>query len=309
LPNRNLTIGGEWKLDDAVVSRLLNLEAITEQSLALSLDSVKENVAICSVEGKVAGAVGGVSSDIELKGKLNFDLGRRAVTWLALGIKESRAIGHAQPGFDVTTKLRMVAAPCQAAVEVADKSLAGLTTTADHGRTLLEYTADDAGFALTHDRRWHVMVDRHDLTVLRFVDRGDLIGQCNISPRPPLGKDQELTLEGFQHEVKTALGQNFGQVVEAAQEAGSGNITIQRVVVSGTAGELPIQWTYYHLFDQTGRRAALVFTIEGKLLERFGQIDRELIGGFAFQAGKQPTPAAKNPEERSVQAPAATTTK
>lgn len=302
LPGRPIKIGGEWKLDDVVVSRLLNLEAINQQSLVFTLDSVKDGVAISSIEGKVAGAVGGISSDIELKGKLNFDLRKRAVTWLALGYKESRAIGHAQPGFDVTTKLRMVAAPCQPTADVADKVLAGLPTTADSGQTLLEFTASDAGFSLAHDRRWHVMVERHDLTVLRFVDRGDLIGQCNISPRPQLGQGQELTLEGFQNDVKQALGENFGQVVEAAQEAAEGGVTVQRVVVSGSAGELPIQWTYYHIFDPAGRRAAFVFTIEGNLIERFGQIDRELIPGFRFLEGSQPTPAAAtNSEERSVQ--------
>jgi hypothetical protein len=308
LPNRTLKVGADWKLDDDVVSRLLNLEAISQQSIVLTLDSVKEGVAISSIEGKVAGAVGGVSSDIEVKGKLNYDLRRRAVTWLALGYKESRAIGHAQPGYDISAKLRMVAAPCQSTSEVADKALTGLRTTGEDGQSLMEYSADSAGFGLAHDRRWHVMVDRHDLTVLRFVDRGDLIGQCNISPRPELGKAQQLTLEGFQQDVKQALGENFGQVVEAGQEAAEGGLTVQRVVVSGTAGDLPIQWTYYHLFNQAGRRAALVFTIEGSLIERFGQIDRELLSGFHFIDGKQPTPAEKA-EERTVERPTPVSTK
>jgi hypothetical protein len=135
------------------------------------------------------------------------------------------------------------------------------------------------------------MVDRHDATILRLVDRGDLIAQCNISPLPTLPEGQGLTLEGFQNDVKQALGKSFGEVVEAAQEAGEGRITVQRVTVSGTAGELPIQWTYCHLFDDKGRRASLAFTIEGSLVERFAQIDRELIGGFHFLAEKTPTPA------------------
>ena len=37
---------------------------------------------------------------------------------------------------------------------------------------------------MLHDRRWHVTVDRPELTVLRLVDRGELIAQCNISPAP-----------------------------------------------------------------------------------------------------------------------------
>jgi len=69
------------------------------------------------------------------------------------------------------------------------------------------------------------------------------------------------------------------------------------VIVSGSTADLPIQWSYYHLSDPTGNRASFVFTIEGSLVERFAQIDRELVSAFRFQAGKQPTPAAsKGPE-------------
>jgi hypothetical protein len=135
------------------------------------------------------------------------------------------------------------------------------------------------------------MVERHDATILRLVDRGDLIAQCNISPLPAFTKGEVLTLEGFQNDVKQALGKNFGEVVEAAQEAGEGGIVVQRITVSGAVGELPIQWTYYHLFDDKGHRASLVFTIEGKLVERFARIDRELVSGFHFLADQQPTPA------------------
>jgi hypothetical protein len=291
LPGHEVKVGGEWKLDDKVAGPLFNLEAVNQQDITCKLESVKDDVAVASLEGTVAGAMGGVSSDLELKGKLNFDLKKRAVTWLTLAINEKRAIGHAQPGFEVTTRLRMIAAPCDAAPELNDEALATLKTAADGGQTLIEFTAAKPGFQLIHDRRWLVMVDRHDATILRLVDRGDLVAQCNISPLPALPEGQALDLAGFQNDVKQALGKNFGEVVEAAQEAGDDGIAVQRVTVSGSAGELPIQWTYYHLFDDKGHRASLVFTIEGSLVERFAQIDRELISGFHFLPDKLPTPA------------------
>ena len=291
LPGKSISTGDQWKLSDNVVARLFNLEAVNQQTVECKLDSVKDGLAIASLEGTVAGAVGGVSSDLEVKGKLNFDLKKRAVTWLTLAIQESRAIGHAQPGFEVVTRLRMVAAPCTAATELTDEALADLPITAESGLALIELTSEKAGFQLVHDRRWGVMVERHNATILRLVDRGDLIAQCNISPLPAFTKGEVLTLEGFQNDVKQALGKNFGEVVEAAQEAGEGGVVVQRITVSGTAGELPIQWTYYHLFDDKGHRTSLVFTIEGKLVERFAQIDRELVNGFRFLPDKQPTPA------------------
>ena len=145
------------------------------------------------------------------------------------------------------------------------------------------------------------MVDRHDATILRMVDRGDLIAQCNISRLPQLAKGEQLTLEAFQEDVKKTLGKNFSQIVEAGQDVSDNGLRTLRVIVSGTTADLPIQWSYYHLSDDAGNRAALVFTIEGSLVERFAQIDRELIAAFRFQAGKQPTPAeSKGPELKSA---------
>jgi hypothetical protein len=301
LPLRVVKVEQSWQQPDWAVARLLGLDVVNQHDVTGTLAEVKDNVATISLQGKVAGAIGGVTSEIELTGKLNFDLKQRAITWLALGFKENRAIGHAQPGFEVAGKLRMVAAPIRAAEVVNDAALANLPLAASGATTLIDFTADSAGYAMAHDRRWNVMVDRHDATILRLVDRGDLIAQCNISRLPALAKGEQLTLEAFQEDVKKTLGKNFGQIVEAAQETGDNEIRALRVIVSGSTADLPIQWSYYHLSDASGNRASFVFTIEGSLVERFAQIDRELVSAFRFQAGKEPTPAeSKEPELKSA---------
>jgi hypothetical protein len=295
LPGRVVKTKESWTLDDDLVVRLLGLEAVSQQDVKCSLESLDDGLAVVALEGTVAGAVGGVSSDIELKGKLNFNLEQQMVTWLTLAYREKRAVGHAQPGFEVVTKLRMIAGPASPPAELSDSSLAGLPLSGGGGQTLLDLTSESGGFQLAHDRRWRVMLERHDATVLRFVDRGDLIGQCNLSPRPPLAEGHQLTRTGFENDVKQALGKNFGQITETAEEVSGDGIRTLRVVVTGTAGELPIQWTYYHLSDNHGRRAALVFTAESSLVERYPQIDRELVAGFRFVQDREPHPAQRAP--------------
>jgi hypothetical protein len=294
LPDRAVKIGDNWPLSDINVARLLDLDSVSQHDVTGTLDSAKENVAIISLAGKVTGSIDGVSSDVELKGKLNYDLKQRTITWLTLAYKENRAIGHSQPGFEVMTTVRMVAAPTQPVAALSDKALANLPLEASGGQTLVEMESDSGGFHLTHDRRWTVILERPDLTVLRLVDRGDLVSQCNISPLPVLAKGEQLSMEGFQTEVKRVLGKNFEEMVEATEEVSESGLRILRVVVAGKAGELPIQWTYYHVSDEAGHRASLVFTIESNLLERFASVDRELIANFEFVEGKQPTPAEKN---------------
>jgi hypothetical protein len=159
----------------------------------------------------------------------------------------------------------------------------------DRTHSLLELKSDAAGFELIHDRRWQVMTEQHDATILRLVDRGDLIAQCNISPLPTLGQNQRLTLEGFQEEVRRALGKNFEQLVEASDQTIDAGVQILRVVATGRTGELPIDWMYYHLADDHGHRAAVVFTLESGLADRFAHLDRELVAAFRFLPDKQPT--------------------
>ena len=289
LSPKAVAIDETWEIPDWAVARLFNLEAINQHDVAAKLTEVKEGIATIEFAGKVAGAIGGVSSEIELKGNLNYDLKQRAATWLALGYTENRAIGHAQPGFNVAAKVRMIAAPIRPAGSVNDQALARLTLTASAATTLVDFTAESAGYRLVHDRRWSVMADRHDVTIMRLIDRGDLVAQCNISRLPGLPAGQQLALEAFQEDVKRTLGKNFGQITAASQEAADG-LRILRVVVAGTTADLPIQWTYYHVSDDAGNRLAFVFTIEGSLVERYAQIDRELVAALRF-IDKKPTPA------------------
>ena len=56
-----------------------------------------------------------------------------------------------------------------------------------------------------------------------------------------------------------------------------------------------------------GRRASLVFTMEGKLAERFGQLDRELIDSLKLsptplEETTEPTPAGKAKSARGKSA-------
>lgn len=277
LPSEKLAVGGTWKLTDVAVARLLGLEAVGQQDVVGTLKKVEDGLAILDLKGKVSGAVAGIATEIELEGKVNFDLTARMVTWLALQYDEKRAIGHAQPGYDATIRIRVEARPSEISPELADPALPALLAKDRAGQALLDFKAEKAGIALLHDRRWNVMVDRFDTVILRLIDRGELIAQCNITRLPALEKGKQLALAEFQRDVEQTLSKNRAQIVEATQSQSDDGRRVLRVVVSGTASELPIQWVYYHVSGTSGHRASLVFTMEARLVERFAQIDRELV--------------------------------
>lgn len=308
LPGKALKVGETWTMSDAAIVRLLSLDAVHKHDVVGKFDELREGVAILSLEGKATGAVGGVSSEVNLKAKLNLDPQEQLLTWLALSINENRAIGHAQPGYDVTTRIRMLTAIAADAPEISEKSLGNLPLTAGLGEKLLTFRSEKGGFELCHDRRWRVMTERYDSAVLRLIDRGELVAQCNIAKLKNFAKGEKLTIEAFQEDVKKGLEKQKGAITEASQNTTDSGLVVQRLLVTGTSSELPIQWTYYHVADSEGRRASLVFTIDAKLVERYAHIDQELISAFRlFDPPKsvgEPTPA-ENAKAETAKKPAA----
>jgi YD repeat-containing protein len=124
--------------------------------------------------------------------------------------------------------------------------------------------------------------DEVDLSVLRFLDRGELIAQCNISPLDQLPADRRFTLEEFQGEVERALGKNFGRIDSAVERKTAHGLRLMKVVAEGTVSELPIQWRYYLAIDPEGHRVALTYTLESKLIERFADADMMMIESLEF---------------------------
>jgi hypothetical protein len=296
LPAQPVKVGDQWEPEERWLARLFGWDLVTQSDVTARLVSVEERVALLEFAGRMEGSTGGVASELELNGKGNFDLEQRLLTWYAVSLREKRAIGHAEPGFEVTARLRMAMKPAAEPPELADNNLALLPTNAEGSADLLSFVSDHANFQLLHDRRWRSMLDRHDLSVFRLVDRGELIAQCNVSELPEFEAGKHLSLDEFQADVQRNLGEQFGQIVEASQaEADSGN-RILRVVVSGMMSEISIQWIYYHISDDQGRRAAMAFTFESELIERFAEADRTLVESFQFRARREPLEARHNAE-------------
>lgn len=297
LPTEPVKIGDQWEPEERWLARLFGWDLVTQSDVTARLVRVEERVALLEFSGRMEGSTGGVASELELNGKGNFDLEQRLVTWYAVSLREKRAIGHAEPGFEVTARLRMAMKTAAEPPELADSNLARLSTNSGRSADLLSFVSDHARFQLLHDRRWRSMLDRHDLSVFRLVDRGELVAQCNVSELPEFEPGKHLSLDEFQADVQRNLGEQFGQIVEASQAESDGGNRILRVVVSGMASEISIQWIYYHISDDQGRRAAMAFTFESDLIERFGEADRTLVESFQFRARGEPLEARQNAED------------
>ena len=156
------------------------------------------------------------------------------------------------------------------------KSLAESTA----GLTNLEFDSAPGSFHFEYDRRWFVTSEEKNIAILRLVDRGELVAQCNISPIADVQK--QLTLAAYQQEIQETLGDRFGQFLEATEEPNDLGYNVFRAVATGKVSDLEILWVYYLITSPDGQRVSLAFTLENRLAERFAAADRELVGTVRF---------------------------
>lgn len=291
LPDEPVAFGESWKLDDQALAKLLCLDAVSWSEVTSTLGELKDGKAEIAAAGTLNGAIGGVATEIELKAKYRFDLVHRQVTFLALLIKEKRAVGHVGPGLDTVAKLIMSITPIKSSKYLSRQVVAKLPDrSADASE--LAYSAVSGQFRFQYDRRWYLTSDDAKLTILRLLDRGELVAQCNISLLPGT-KKSPTTLAEFQKDVQTSLGKSFGQFTHASQSNNDAGYLVYRVVARGEVSQLPIEWIYYLIQEPMGRRVTLAFTYEQPLAERFANADRPLVRQLRIT--EPPTPTAAKP--------------
>ena len=150
------------------------------------------------------------------------------------------------------------------------------------------HVSKQGGWEITHDRDWHIYRDKQDLAVLRRLEEGELIAQVQsffVATRQ--SRINWFRWKIFRKTLNSALAKNSRNLSRPARSVDEANRRVLRVVVRGTASDLPILWNYYHIADQQGRQMGFVFTFEEKYADRFGKADRELVDSLRFVEAKQ----------------------
>ncbi len=290
LPPASVSISEKWNPATNALASFLNLDMISQTDVECKLASIEGKIAVIEMSGAITGAVDGVATEIELKAKYHFGLDDHRFSGFAIAMKEKRSIGHALPGFDVVVQLRTSLQPINGSIHLDSKTFANQSLEPNPENKLLRHTWGN-GIQMLLDRKWQVIAERPQVTILRFVDRGDLVAQCNMSKLTNLPAGQHLSLEKFQADVKQSLGENFGQLAEASQVTLDNGNRILRVVATGIVSDVPIQWDYYHVANDLGQRVSLAFTLEDKLADRFAAAGSKLVSSLEFLPDQSPTPA------------------
>jgi hypothetical protein len=277
-----VAIGESWGHSREVVGAMVGLDTVEKSDVESKLIDVADGVARLQMGGRVTGTSEGSTVAMEIKAKYQVDLKTKRVNWLGLLVRENRQIGEVVPGTDVVLRLEMKITSLERSSTLTDAVVRALPAQPPAGSLDLEHRSGDGAWSLVYDRDWYVTADERDLTVLKLLDQGERIVQCNLSSLARVDVAKLPTLAEFQEEVRTALGKNFGEFVEAGQSANQVNYRVYRVVASGTVNDLPIEWHYYLVANELGQQAAFAFTVDAAKASRLKSVDKLLVNQIRF---------------------------
>ena len=271
LPSKPVAVGEYWTHEPETIAALVGLEAVATCEVQSVVGSVDGDRVTLSLAGTIQGASEGTACEIELKANYQFNLKQRQITQFNLAIQEKRPMGHVSPGVDVTAKLSMQIEPLAEPKHLTAKAVADLPKKARPNSTHLVYESSNGSYRLRHDHKWFVTNESPKQLVLRRVDRGDLIAQCNLTQLIKTKPSRHVTLEQFRKDVQFTLGDRFGQFVSVGQRENQAGYREFRVVARGQVKDLPIEWRYYLLADRHGNRTSVVFTVDASLVRQLGR--------------------------------------
>ena len=137
---------------------------------------------------------------------------------------------------------------------------------------------------LLHDRHWHTFWEDPKLIVLKRLDGGQVIAQCNLMVGPDAGKGRHQDPNQFRDDIRRALKQRFVQFLGAGEVDGNpaGGFRY-KVGVQGREGELGIVWYYYLIASPEGDQLLATFTLAEDHVKVFGDQDLEMIGSLQWR--------------------------
>ncbi len=303
LTEKEVHVADKWTIDSNVACRLLNMDAIQEGKLVMCLVAADEENAQMELTGILSASVRQVATTLKIEGKAKLDRKGGYISWFAVNITETREISEAEPGFRIAAQLRILRSRIDAVTTGETlRSVAGRMGSIE-AASLLQFQSDLGYYRFVANRKWSTYRDSGEEATLRYVIDNRVIAQCNVTNMIDYEPGRQLSLEGFQADVKNAIGNALVEMVEASERLSSNGFRLLRVVSRGGTQGVNIQWIHYHISNDAGRRVVLAFTLNEANLEAFAAEDAQLadslelinwptkLNAKALETAGQETPA------------------
>ena len=293
---KDVQVGDTWKVNDEAAASFLALDRMITNNLTLKLKSISDSKAKIHITGKVKGESDDAIVEMKVKGSATFDINQQLVTWLRMDIDNKRRLGQLAPGFDGQVKIDI----SLNAVKDNPKITRDAIKKQFKGKKLrfsFKLDRPKSQFSLIHEPGWRLIASEDEAAVLRYMQDGQLLAQCNVVQLPKRSSDKPFTLEQFKTEIEKAVAKGQGRIVGSSKFTNSNGLEVLRLLVDGKQADIDVRWSYYHLSSTDGRRLTAVFTIEQDMEDEFAAADRLLVNEVSFKA-KPNSRAAAQPSSR-----------
>jgi hypothetical protein len=294
LPVQPVNVGDHWRVGGDAARGLSGYDALAANALEASVESLDAAEAVLRIKGEVRGAALGGAGMIACDGTVRFNRVAGQITRLVVTRHETRKAGPVEEGLDISSTLSVERRAVATPAELGDAMVAALPTDRDPQRELLVLIAPDGRYVLQHDRDWHIYWDDSRLTVLKRLDHGEVVAQCNLNAGPKVLAGKHQDPDQFRDDVKRALGERFVRFVGVGEVDGdpAGGFRY-KVAVQGRQGEVGILWDYYLIASPDGDQLLATFTHALAQGAGFGDQDLRLVASFRWT-----TPPAGDPKPR-----------
>jgi hypothetical protein len=284
LPEQPVKTGESWPVGGLAARALSAYDALADNGLKATLESVDARGAKLRLAGEVRGSALGGEGRMTLAGSFHFDREAGRVDELTVERSEARQPGPVEAGLEVKSTLTVTRRDAETPAALDDAALAGVPTDPDPARLALLLISPSGKYSLVHDRQWHTYWDDTRQTVLKRLDRGRVVAQCNLSLGPNAGKGRHQDLGQFRDDLRRALGRRFGAFRGEGEVPGdpAGGFRY-RVGVQGHEGELPVLWYYYLVASPEGDQLLATFTLAEAQAGPFAEQDLNLIGSLRWK--------------------------
>jgi hypothetical protein len=289
LPERPVAVGEHWRVRNSGAQALSEYDVVTSNTLDASLESADTGTARIRLTGNIQGAARGGPGKMICEGSLTFDRRSARIDHLDLNRVETRQAGPVEAGLDIKSTLTVSRQAAEPPAALSDAALAGLSLEITPARELLRLEMPGGTATLLHDRHWHMFWEDPKLIVLKRLNGGQVIAQCNLTPGPHAGQGRHQDTTQFRDDIRRGLKKRFVQFLGAGEVDGSpaGGFRY-KVGVQGREGQLGIVWYYYLVASPEGEQLLATFTLAEDHVKAFGDQDLDMIGSLQWHKKLQP---------------------
>jgi hypothetical protein len=290
LPAEAVGVGDHWKVRDAAAKALSGYDTLTANNLEGTLESASDSKARIRLKGRIEGMAFGGTGVIGCEGFATFDRQASRIDHVDLNRVETRQPGPVEAGLDLKSTLTVSRDPAEPSEPLSDAALANVPLAISRQSELLRVTAPGGRATLLVDRDWHIFWEDSRLSVLKRLDGGQVIAQCNLMAAPSAGKGRHQDPGQFQDDIRRGLKERFVRFLGAGEIGGHPDGGFRyKVGVQGREGNLGVIWYYYLLAGAEGDQLLATFTLAEDHARPFGEQDVDLIGSLRWSPAPRPS--------------------